>query len=160
MTSTNSNSWKIRCTSEQVVSLSLDQGVLTDSTLTECMKSINQNIDKTFESIGPEDIRANKQSQRFSEEQSHSLKRGLSNKQPIILKGWPGTGKTFTGTHFLISRLVNQFIKSTKTLYLPENEPKGLIVCKPKTQSFSQITPGTQRVPKRPLESLAAVGFF
>ena len=103
----------------------------------ECMKSINQNIDKTFESIGTEDIRANKQSQRFSEEQSHSLKRGLSNKQPIILKGWPGTGKTFTGTHFLISRLVNQFIKSTKTLYLPENEPKGLIVTlNPKLSRF------------------------
>ena len=37
----------------------------------------------------------------------------------------------------MISRLVNQFIKSTKTLYLPENEPKGLIVClNPKLSRF------------------------
>jgi len=95
------------------------------------MKEIHQGIiDKSFNSSDTRSIRSNKRrkNNRFSTEQQDTLKRGLNTKHPIILKGWPGTGKTFTGTHFLISRLVNRFIKSGRTLYLPETEPKGLIV--------------------------------
>lgn len=64
----------------------------------------------------------------FSKEQVKALKYGIRSKQPIILRGWPGTGKTFTGTHFLLARLVNLFNRSDREVYVAANEPKGLVV--------------------------------
>ncbi|MCH1540306.1 MAG: hypothetical protein L7S56_02560 [Candidatus Poseidonia sp.] len=46
----------------------------------------------------------------------------------IQISGWPGVGKTYAGTHYLLANLVNQFVRSPKPIYDHNNEAKGLIV--------------------------------
>ena len=51
-------------------------------------ESFNSNDSRPIRPIHP--TRSNKRTNRFSPEQEVTLKRGLTTKHPIILKGWPG----------------------------------------------------------------------
>ena len=64
----------------------------------------------------------------FSRTQLNIIQRGVQKNKAIVLKGWPGTGKTYTGTHMLLGRLVNAHLQSGRAEYDPELASQGLII--------------------------------
>ena len=64
----------------------------------------------------------------FSRTQLNIIQQGVLKNKAIVLKGWPGTGKTYTGTHMLLGRLVKAHLQSGRAEYDPELASKGLII--------------------------------
>ena len=64
----------------------------------------------------------------FSKTQLDIVQRGVERNEAIVLKGWPGTGKTYTGTHMHLGRLVNAHLRSGRAEYDSEQASKGLII--------------------------------
>ncbi|MGB1633275.1 MAG: hypothetical protein ACPHEN_07850, partial [Candidatus Poseidoniaceae archaeon] len=64
----------------------------------------------------------------FSKEQLEAIKPPLIDKASIVLKGWPGTGKSYTGMQVLLSRLVSDHNRSGRATYNAASEANGLVV--------------------------------